>query len=261
MRMVTAASSTALALAGFLFSALNADAAMVSLSGFVNADISSYPNGYYYPATPRFVNIGGVGFTLSNFGNTSDLGAIQTYQSFYNIPVNQTDVTTVYVIVNTLWNPGYQTNVGTLTFVGTKGDRFTYKLVGGENVRNQFDGTPYAATPPGIFATANFGDVRLDVQQIVLPAEFSNDLLTSIYFSGGFGEAELGSPFLVAATTVSLPTNTVPEPSTWAMLLLGFAGLGFAGYRRAKTWSRCGSTATCSSGCAAERAAPTKRRA
>jgi PEP-CTERM motif-containing protein len=27
----------------------------------------------------------------------------------------------------------------------------------------------------------------------------------------------------------------VPEPSTWAMLLLGFASLGFAGYRRAKS--------------------------
>jgi hypothetical protein len=24
----------------------------------------------------------------------------------------------------------------------------------------------------------------------------------------------------------------VPEPSTWAMLLIGFAGIGFAGYRR-----------------------------
>jgi len=24
----------------------------------------------------------------------------------------------------------------------------------------------------------------------------------------------------------------VPEPSTWAMMLLGFAGLGFAGYRQ-----------------------------
>jgi hypothetical protein len=24
-----------------------------------------------------------------------------------------------------------------------------------------------------------------------------------------------------------------PEPSTWAMMLLGFAGLGFVGYRRA----------------------------
>jgi hypothetical protein len=32
----------------------------------------------------------------------------------------------------------------------------------------------------------------------------------------------------------SLTGNTVPEPSTWAMMLLGFAGLGFAGYRQAR---------------------------
>ena len=31
-----------------------------------------------------------------------------------------------------------------------------------------------------------------------------------------------------------LPTTSVPEPSTWAMMLLGFASLGFAGYRRAR---------------------------
>ena len=29
-------------------------------------------------------------------------------------------------------------------------------------------------------------------------------------------------------------SSDVPEPSTWAMMLLGFAGLGLAGYRRAK---------------------------
>jgi hypothetical protein len=29
--------------------------------------------------------------------------------------------------------------------------------------------------------------------------------------------------------------GTAPEPSTWAMMLLGFAGLGFAGYRKAKS--------------------------
>ena len=28
--------------------------------------------------------------------------------------------------------------------------------------------------------------------------------------------------------------SPVPEPSTWAMMLLGFAGLSFAGYRRAR---------------------------
>ena len=33
-------------------------------------------------------------------------------------------------------------------------------------------------------------------------------------------------------TNVSL--SAVPEPATWAMMLLGFAGLGFAGFRRAK---------------------------
>ena len=27
----------------------------------------------------------------------------------------------------------------------------------------------------------------------------------------------------------------VPEPATWMMLLIGFAGVGFAGRRRAKT--------------------------
>jgi hypothetical protein len=35
-------------------------------------------------------------------------------------------------------------------------------------------------------------------------------------------------------TAVFSFTNAVPEPSTWAMMLLGFAGLGFVGYRQAK---------------------------
>jgi hypothetical protein len=31
--------------------------------------------------------------------------------------------------------------------------------------------------------------------------------------------------------------SAVPEPSTWAMLLLGFAGMGFVGYRKARLTS------------------------
>jgi hypothetical protein len=38
-----------------------------------------------------------------------------------------------------------------------------------------------------------------------------------------------------AELNVDLPmTSSTPEASTWAMMLLGFAGLGFFGYRRAK---------------------------
>jgi hypothetical protein len=36
----------------------------------------------------------------------------------------------------------------------------------------------------------------------------------------------------------SLRGSPVPEPSTWAMMLLGFAGLSFAGYRRARKGGR-----------------------
>jgi len=38
--------------------------------------------------------------------------------------------------------------------------------------------------------------------------------------------------FIESAGVVNSPVAAVPEASTWAMLLLGFGGLGFAGYRR-----------------------------
>jgi hypothetical protein len=38
----------------------------------------------------------------------------------------------------------------------------------------------------------------------------------------------------VAPVFTPLPGPTVPEPSTWAMMLIGFAGLGFAGYRASR---------------------------
>ena len=43
-----------------------------------------------------------------------------------------------------------------------------------------------------------------------------------------------GSVAWLDGGTTGLSYNSVPEPSTWAMMLLGFAGLGFAGYRRTR---------------------------
>jgi hypothetical protein len=40
-----------------------------------------------------------------------------------------------------------------------------------------------------------------------------------------------GTPIFPASPTLTL---SVPEPSTWAMMLIGFAGLGFAGYRASR---------------------------
>jgi PEP-CTERM motif len=52
--------------------------------------------------------------------------------------------------------------------------------------------------------------------------------------SGFFGTTNCAEicPFSGQITSGTLTIAAVPEPSTWAMLLIGFAGVGFMAYRR-----------------------------
>jgi hypothetical protein len=52
--------------------------------------------------------------------------------------------------------------------------------------------------------------------------------LTSFTFQNG----DPGSDNSNALDNIVLSTGAVPEPSTWAMMILGFAGVGFMAYRR-----------------------------
>jgi len=79
----------------------------------------------------------------------------------------------------------------------------------------------FYGTNPNSHNTDNFGSWTGDT--VFGNAEFCDyDGRCNNIAAGGFNNA--------AAWTVSAG---VPEPSTWAMLLIGFAGLGFAGYRKA----------------------------
>ena len=55
------------------------------------------------------------------------------------------------------------------------------------------------------------------------------DPATALFWDGihptAFAHSVIAEQFLDA-------TGAVPEPSTWAMILLGFAGIGFMAYRR-----------------------------
>jgi hypothetical protein len=66
--------------------------------------------------------------------------------------------------------------------------------------------------------------------QFYTGSESSPTFLTPSYtLRNGFGNK------LDTITVVDPPSTPVPELSTWAMLLLGFVGLSYAGYRKGKT--------------------------
>jgi hypothetical protein len=66
-----------------------------------------------------------------------------------------------------------------------------------------------------------------------------NDYTVSLHAGGNAFEIEMGNLYCCGANVGLSPVSSgvtvsaVPEPTTWAMMLLGFAGLGLVGYRRA----------------------------
>ena len=91
-------------------------------------------------------------------------------------------------------------------------------------------------------------DAIRSVGDITLPsdADASNsDLLTlnkelplGSYVFAFLGQTSTGVDATASSGAIFIDTARLvatPEPSTWAMLLIGFAGLGFAGYRKARS--------------------------
>jgi hypothetical protein len=75
--------------------------------------------------------------------------------------------------------------------------------------------------------------------QPVLPGGLSWTATSITVNVAGDNLAE-GDQLVLDVTAGSAPV--VPEPSTWAMMLLGFAGLGFAGWQRKGAASRAAHT-------------------
>ncbi len=61
------------------------------------------------------------------------------------------------------------------------------------------------------------------------PAFFSADIQGQSNGKGGFNTGDVAADNLIHGNGVN---PSVPEPSTWAMMILGFFGVGFMAYRR-----------------------------
>jgi hypothetical protein len=108
------------------------------------------------------------------------------------------------------------------------------ETVGSTASGDQFGvGSPFGS-PPGVLIFVPEGYVS--GTSLLGSATFDGTTLAALGLTPGT-YAYTWSPSPSAADgslTVVVSSGTVPEPSTWAMMLLGFVGLGFVGYRASR---------------------------
>ena len=84
----------------------------------------------------------------------------------------------------------------------------------------------------GALTGLSFTTVSIPVSLYYGGSFVSNDDLS--FSASGLSSGNLTIAEYYRSLSGTLVAAAVPEPSTWAMMLLGFAGLGFAGYRQTK---------------------------
>ena len=74
----------------------------------------------------------------------------------------------------------------------------------------------------------------------ILPANFSGPLIAPVFAPGSFGayDADIGMFGTLTVTAIA----GVPEPATWAMMLVGLGGLGSVLRSRRKLADECAKT-------------------
>lgn len=140
-----------------------------------------------------------------------------------------------------------------LTFTAT--NTGPAQLIGAFDIRQPYSGSFTITNGPtnylsGTFSDAIFGSGSGLVLSASEPQEtvtFTSNVIAPELISGfdrsvGLSFTDVTPPTRIVDTTLgSFKSDisgdfsaTAPEPSTWAMVLLGFAGLGFAGYCQAR---------------------------
>jgi hypothetical protein len=108
------------------------------------------------------------------------------------------------------------------------------------------DGFPGNFTPGTAVVSSNplSNDFLFTNAQTVNDAPGNYFYVIQPWYNGGPGNGSIAAQLVNNGVTIDVyngqyvtanwSVSAVPEPSTWAMMLAGFAGLGFAGYRRSR---------------------------
>ena len=237
-------SSSALALAfSSLFFAGNA------VAGYVNVDLGSYVNANvdFNPDTfPTGTSTGNKGttipFNIATYNGVAGSWIAPSGSAVLTVNLNGLNISgqqSFYALLNNYYGTsGF--NEYDITVNATHSVTTTFSSIGGVDTRdyNQNYFTNTIANTTGFWFDNGIGQ-RLDVRTFALPTAFAAETLTSFVITqhaygqgdGDFDNAVFSGLTFSDQSVITLP-SAVPEPSTWAMMILGFAGVGFMAYRR-----------------------------
>jgi len=212
-------------------------------TGFTTVDISSYLNSNV-AINPQTLPVGtttgnqgtGIPIQTSPFGPNGYTG---TWNAIYpasgpspltlTVPLTSLNITgqaSFYALLNNYYGtPG--ADEYNVTITATNGDNITYESIGGYDTRD-YNSNIYTNTIAHT-TTAWFNNgigQRLDIREFSLPTSFADDTIASFTIT----QVQPGDAALFSGLTFSSAPIVafVPEPATWAMMLVGFGGLGVA---------------------------------
>jgi hypothetical protein len=99
-------------------------------------------------------------------------------------------------------------------------------------------GTSYGSATISKPVSGGLSDITITLNAAGIAAlNTTLDSANLLFAIGGFSDTLTGQQLLFQSSTggpniAHLDVGAVPEPSTWAMMILGFAGVGFMAYRR-----------------------------
>jgi hypothetical protein len=185
-------------------------------------------------------------FSIPSTGNNFAVVSAAAPLSITGLSIaNATDV---FTLMNA-FGPIDGVTIGAITFDFVGGTSESVDLVAGVNVRDFFDGnfadSTTAANVENAFTFTNtqggagtddsstgaIGTYMFDEQEFSLGAFAVGKVLsgievTSVSGTGDTGTGD-GSPIVLGVTVGTMPSG-VPEPTSWALMLVGFGGLGAA---------------------------------
>jgi probable HAF family extracellular repeat protein len=189
----------------------------------------------------KIIDLGGLSppsptdFLQSSVANSiNDVGQVVGASTIGVLNVGFTEIATE-------WSDGKVINLGGLAGsnesqaygINDRGQAVGFSVVGGVEYATEWSNGSVIDLGPGVAEAINDAGQVVGLNGLGSNVGFATEWSFGSVINLGPGEAN-GINDLGQIVGVSSGPFPVPELSTWAMLLLGFAGLGYVGYRQAK---------------------------